>query len=82
MKIKLEFARTSIIKYVIIDRNWKDESKWNELYKEMIDTMIRFEEALKDFLKLYGNRRLWRFLKKLQNLNILYGLKTRGWCMV
>jgi len=52
LKIKLDFARTSIIKYVIIDRNWKDESKWNELHKEMIDTMIRFEEALKDFLKL------------------------------
>jgi len=31
---------------IIKGRNWKDESKWDELHSEMTDAMIRFERDI------------------------------------
>lgn len=46
-----DLIQTSKINYTITDRDWSDESKWDELHEEMVDAMIRFEEAIKDYLK-------------------------------
>lgn len=46
-----ELIQYSKINYAITDRDWTDESKWDELHEEMIDTMIRFEGAIRTFLK-------------------------------
>ena len=42
----MDHANASRIEYIIKGRNWKDESKWDELHSEMTDAMIRFERAI------------------------------------
>ena len=43
---RMDHANASRIEYIIKGRNWKDDSKWDELHSEMTDTMIRFKRAI------------------------------------
>ncbi len=46
-----DHAQHSSIEYHIVDVDYKDESKWNELHEEMSDKMVMFESAIKDYIK-------------------------------
>lgn len=48
---RMEHAKASRIRYIITDRDWTDESKWDELHEEMSDKMVKFEEAIRDYIK-------------------------------
>lgn len=48
---RLDDKRASRVRDIIIDRDWTDESKWNELHEEMSDKMVMFESAIKDYIK-------------------------------
>lgn len=49
---RLDDKRASRIRYIIIDRDWTNESKWDELHEEMSNKMVMLENAIKDYLKI------------------------------
>ncbi len=48
---RLDDKRASRVRDIIFDRYWANESKWDEMHEEMSDKMVKFEEALRNYIK-------------------------------
>lgn len=48
---RLEGKRACRIRDIVAKLGYRDEEKWPEIHEKMIDSMIRFEKALKPYIK-------------------------------